>query len=163
MSYLRTPAGTAAALNPKIVMPRQLKALLIAMNGQFDPDSYAPRVPGVQTVSAMLEALVKDGYVRALPYADRQAVGFIDTKPVPLAALAQPDDRRAVQDAVAAMTDFVMQHLPSEALEISFEFESLTSIAQLEASLGAYEAKIRHLGTSAAHHLAKLRLMLRAD
>lgn len=163
MSYIRTPAGTAAALNPKIVMSRQAKALLIAMNGQFDPHSYASRVPGAQTVPAMLEMLVQDGYVRVAPYADVQTVGFVATKPAALTAVSQPDDHRAVQDAVAAMTDFVMQHLPNDALEISFELESLTSIAQLEASLGLYEAKIQHLGPSAVEHLAKLKRMMRAD
>lgn len=163
MSYIRTPAGTAAVLNPKIVMSRQTKALLLAMNGQFDPRSYESRVPGSQSVAAVLEALVGEGYVRALPYADGQTVGFVETKPTPLTPLAQRDNLRAVQDAVAAMTDFVMHHLPDEALEISFELEGLTSVAQLVASLGAYEAKIQHLGTSAVHHLARLRPMLRAD
>jgi hypothetical protein len=163
MSYFRTAAGTAAALNPKIVMPRQLKALLIAMNGPFDPHLYASRVSDGQTVPAMLEALVKDGYVRALPYNAGQTVGFVETKPTPLIPLAPRDDGRAVQDAVAAMTDFVMQHLPNDALEISFELESLTSIAQLKASLGLYEAKIQHLGPPAVGHLAKLRRMIRAD
>ena len=161
MSYIRTPAGTAAVLNPKIMMPRQLKALLIAMNGQFDPYFYASRVPGGLNVSGMLETLVKDGYIRALPNSDGQTVGFVETKPSPLTALSQADDHHAVQDAVAHMTDFVMQHLPDEALEISFELESLNSIAKLEASLGTYEAKIRQLGTPAIHHLATLKRMLR--
>ena len=163
MSYIRTPIGTAAVLNPKIVMSRQIKALLIAMNGQFDPRTYISRVPGLQTVQAMLETLVKDGYVRALPYADGQTIGFVETKPTPLNSSPLPDDRRTVQDAIAAMTDFVMNHLLDEALEISFELESLTSVAQLEASLGSYEAKIHHLGTPAVHHLATLRRMLRSD
>lgn len=163
MSYIRTPAGTAAALNPKIVMPRQVKALLIAMNGQFDPHSYASGVPGVQTVPDMLKMLVQDGYARVTPYADGQTVGFVATKPAALMPLAQADDDRAVQDAVAVMTDFVMQHLPNDALEISFELESLTSIAQLKASLGLYEAKIQHLGSSAVEHLAKLKRMIRAN
>lgn len=163
MSYIRTPAGTAAVLNPKIVVSRQVKALLMAMNGQFDPQSYISRVPGTQSVSDMLEALVKDGYVRALPYGDVQTVGFGDTKPAPLTPSAPRDDRRPVQDAVAAMTDFVMEHMPDQALEMSFELESLNSIVQLKASLAAYEAKIQHLGSSAALHLAKINRILRAD
>lgn len=163
MSYIRTQVGTAAALNPKVVMSRQVKALLIAMNGRFDPQSYVPRVPGVQTVPAMLEALVKDGYARVLPYAEDETVGFVETKPTPLFDSPQTDDRRAVQEAVAVMTDFVMEHLPREALEIAFELESLTSVNQLQASLGAYESKIRHRGYAAAQHLARLKQMLHVN
>lgn len=144
-------------------MPRQVKALLIAMSGQFDPGVYASRASGVLDVSDMLETLVRDGYVRALPDSEGQTVGFVAIKPAALMPLAQADDGRAVQDAVAVMTDFVMHHLPNDALEISFELESLTSIAQLEASLRLYEAKIQHLGPSAVEHLAKLKRMIRAD
>lgn len=161
MSYIRTSAGTAAVLNPKISMPRQLKALLIAMNGRFDPHFYESRMPGVLNMADMLETLIKEGYARALPDSDGQTVGPVDTEPAPLTALLQPADPRQVQDAVAEMTDFVMQNLPNEALEISFALESLNSIAQLEASLGDYEAKIRHLDVAAIQHLAKLKQILR--
>ncbi len=160
MSYTRTPAGTAAVLNPKIGMPRQLKALLLAMNGRFDPHNYASKVPGGLAVASMLETLIKDGYVKALSDVDFETVGFVSTRPALLNTLLQSDDLRAVHNAVGVMTDFAMQHLPNEALEISFALENFTTIAQLEASLGAYEKKIRHLGAPSTIHLEKLQGML---
>lgn len=174
MSYVRTPAGTAAVLNPKVVMPRPVKALLLAINGQFDPYLYTSRLADAGDVTAMLAELLRIGYVQDLPGAPRQTVGFVAPKAAaPIAApiapplespISSPGEKpnsRALQDAVADMTDFVMQHLPADALEISFALEALSSTAQLEASLGAYEAKIRHLGAPANTHLAQVKQLLR--
>ena len=160
MSYIRTPAGTAAVLNTKVAMPRPLKALLIAMNGQFDPYSYASRLPNGLDVSAMLEALVKAGYVRELSDTSSRTVEFVDTEAAQLDAWPEAVTHRSLQDAVASITDFVMRHLPDQALEIVLALEGLTSAAQLEASLKVYEAKIRHLGSAAVQHLAKVKQLL---
>lgn len=167
MNYTRTQAGTAAVLNPKIDMPRPMKALLISMIGDFDAHLYASRLRVEQNVPAILEALVRAGYICALPDTGSPYLGPAEaqvTRPV-----FQPGDSetlsdavsyRPLQDAVADITDFVMRHLPEDALEISFALEGLTSAAQLEASLHAYQARILHLGADAELHLAKLKRIL---
>ena len=168
MNYTRTEAGTAAVLNPKIEIPRPMKALLISMVGSFDTNLYASRFRGEQDVPAMLDALVKAGYIRALPGTDSPYVERVDapvSSPAPqqperLSVPANPVSARPLQDAVAAITDFVMSHMPDDALEISFALESLTTVAQLEASLRAYEIKIRPLGAIADQHLAVVKRML---
>jgi hypothetical protein len=177
MHYTRTQAGTAAVLNPKIEISRPMKALLISMVGGFDAKSYASRIRDGHDVPAMLEALVNAGYIRALPDTDTHT--DIDSPPVERfqshVARLQPQPQpqperflipsesvshRPLQDAVALMTDFVMNHLPGDALEMSFALEGLTSVTQLEASLRAYEAKIRHLGVTADQHLKQLKRIL---
>ena len=173
MHYTRTQAGTAAVLNPKIEISRPMKALLISMIGGFDAKSYASRHRDGHDVPAMLEALVNAGYIRALPDTDTHT--DIDNPPVvrvqaPVARLqpqpesflipSKPVSHRPLQDAVALMTDFMMNHLPGDALEMSFALEGLTSVTQLEASLRAYETKIRPLGVTAVQHLQPLKQIL---
>ena len=173
MHYTRTQAGTAAVLNPKIEISRPMKALLISMIGGFDAKSYASRIRDGHDVPAMLEALLNAGYIRALPGTDTHT--DIDSPPVERvqAQVARPQPQpeqlfipsapvshRPLQDAVALMTDFVMNHLPGDALEMSFALEGLTSVTQLEASLRAYETKIRHLGVAAVQHLQQLKRIL---
>ena len=177
MRYTRTPAGTAAVLNPKIEIPRPMKALLISMVGGFDARAYASRQRDGHDVPAMLEALVNAGYVHALPDTDGDIDIDIDIDSPPVervqAQVARPGPQlerllvpsasasfRPLQDAVDLMTDFVMSHLPGDALEMSFALEGLTSVAQLEASLRAYEMKIRHLGVIADQHLKQLKRIL---
>lgn len=183
MLYTRTQAGTAAILNPKIGMSRPMKALLISMIGDFDAKLYASRLRDGQDVPAMLEALANAGYIRALPgtgthdFADTDIDIDIDIVSPPVervqvqVARPQPQSERffippasvshrPLEDAVALITDFVMSHLPGDALEMSFALEGLTSVAQLEASLRPYEAKIRHLGVIADQHLQQLQRIL---
>ena len=177
MHYTRTQAGTAAVLNPKIEISRPMKALLISMIGGFDAKSYASRIRDGHDVPAMLEALVNAGYIRALPDTGTHTDTDIDIDSPPVerfqAQVARPQPQpehllipsesvshRPLQDAVALMTDFVMNHLPGDALEMSFALEGLTSVTQLEASLRAYETKIRHLGGTADQHLKQLKRIL---
>lgn len=175
MHYTRTQAGTAAVLNPKIEISRPMKALLISMIGGFDAKSYASRIRDGHDVPAMLEALVNAGYISALPDTDTHIDIDIDSPPVQrvqaqVARLQPQSERllvpagsvshRPLQDAVALMTDFVMSHLPDDALEISFALEGLTSIEQLKASLLAYETKIRRLGAIADQHLEQLKRII---
>ena len=175
MHYTRTQAGTDAVLNPKIEISRPMKALLISMIGGFDAKSYASRIRDGQDVPAMLEALVNAGYISALPDTGTHTHTDIDSPPVERVqaqvARLQPQpehllipsesvSHRPLQDAVALMTDFVMNHLPGDALEMSFALEGLTSVTQLEASLRAYETKIRHLGVTADQHLQQIKRIL---
>lgn len=176
MNYTRTQAGTAAVLNPKIEIPRPMKALLISMVGGFDAKLYASRLRDDQDVPAMLEALVNAGYIRALSDTDTDSVSVKRVEAQVTRLVTQPErlvpqperlfvqseslSHRPLQDAVAEITDFVMSYLPDDALEMSFALEGLTSVAQLEASLRAYETKIRHLGAIGDHHLAKVKRIL---
>ena len=177
MHYTRTQAGTAAVLNPKIEISRPMKALLISMIGGFDAKLYASRIRDGQDVPAMLEALVNAGYISALPDTDTHSYAHTDIVSPPVARVQaqvarpqpQPErfdiptasvSHRPLQDGIALMTDFVMNHLPGDALEMSFALEGLSSVAQLEASLRAYEAKIRHLGVTADQHLKQLKRIL---
>ena len=179
MHYTRTQAGTAAVLNPKADISRPMKALLISMIGGFDAALYASRLRDGQDVPAMIEALVNAGYIRALPdtetHAQTRTRTDIVAPPVERVqvqvARPQPQPERflipsgsvsyrPLQDAVALITDFVMSHMPGDALEMSFALEGMTSVAQLEASLRGYEAKIRHLGVTADQHLQQLKRIL---
>ena len=179
MHYTRTQAGTAAVLNPKTEISRPMKALLISMIGGFDAALYASRLRDGQDVPAMIEALVNAGYIRAVPDTETHAqtrtrtdivappvervqvqVARPQPQPEPFLIPSGSVSYRPLQDGVALITDFVMNYLPGDALEMSFALEGMTSVAQLEASLRAYEAKIRHLGVTADQHLQQLRRIL---
>lgn len=177
MNYTRTQAGTAAVLNPKIEIPRPLKALLISMDGGFDADAYASRLRIEQDVLAMLDTLLDAGYIQEQPstgsqYSDRAEIPVkrapyqappqrqAPPQPARSAAPHASASHRSLQDATEAITDFVMTYLPHDALEISFALEGLTSVAQLEASLHEYETKIRPLGDIAVQHLTNVKRIL---
>ena len=174
MNYTRTQAGTAAVLNPKIEIPRPMKALLISMIGGFDANLYASRLRDEQDVPAMIDALVRAGYIRALPDTGSPLVERVEAQvgrlvPQPARLVPQPErlgvvsesvSHRPLQDAIADITGFAMSYLPNDALEIAFAMEGVTSFAQLEATLGGYEMKIRHLGAIADQHLAKVKRLL---
>jgi hypothetical protein len=62
-----------------------------------------------------------------------------------------------LQQAIAAMSDFVSTHLPLESIEILLELERLSSVEQLMGSLKGYESLIAGIGEPARKHLAALR------
>jgi hypothetical protein len=62
-----------------------------------------------------------------------------------------------LQQAIAAMSDFVSTHLPLESIEILLELERLSSVEQLMGSLKGYEALIAGIGEPARKHMAALR------
>ena len=142
-------------------MPRPLRALLISIDAQFDVASYALRVPNAYNLLAMLDDLIDAGYVRTLADVKMETSDFVAPKAVPVSAPHEANNARALQDAIAEITEFVMQHLPQDALEICFSLESMSSAAQLQASLGLYIAKIEHLGGAATLHVTKVQRLLR--
>jgi hypothetical protein len=163
VSYMRTPAGTAAALNPQLGLPRPLRALLVAINGQFDPYTYASRLQGQMDLQSMLDTLQQAGYVHAVPKASGETVGSAAAQVARVDALPKARAASDLRDVVAVITDFVMSHLPDDSLEIILALEGLSSKAQLDANLGAYQDRIAHLGPVAAVHLTELRAMLRSS
>lgn len=154
--YIRTSAGTAAALDPQTLLPRPLKQLLVSINGQFEPLAYAARTQGLVDVQSMLDALESHGFVRPLPDSFNPAAGhsgFQDTAASTLPANLGFSDLR---DSIALMSDFVATHLPGAAIELILEIETLKDESGLRAFLRRYEPRIRHLGPPASAHLAEL-------
>jgi hypothetical protein len=62
--YVRTAAGTAAALNPLSKLSRQLRQLLVALDGSMPTSSYAARMSSPNDIGVMLEALLRHGLIR---------------------------------------------------------------------------------------------------
>ena len=164
MNYARTQAGTAAVLNPKVKMPRAMKVMLISMIGGFDSDFQASRPHAEHNVSALVEALLSAGYIRAVPEVGYPHVGPAEAPldrpacpPTRLAVLTGAASNRPFHDTIAHISDFVMSYLPGDAFESLFDLEGVTSAAQLNASLPTYERKIRPLGAIADQHLLNVK------
>lgn len=62
--------------------------------------------------------------------------------------------------AVNLMSDFVTQHLTSQALEIVIELERLSSVEELMQSLSSYEQLIRFASDKSRQHMLDLRTVL---
>ena len=68
------------------------------------------------------------------------------------------DDLRS---AILLMCDFVTMHMPTQSLELLLELESVTSPAELIASLPGYEAMVADFGEPARQHIAELHTLLK--
>jgi hypothetical protein len=58
------------------------------------------------------------------------------------------------------METFLLTHVPQIALQVLGEIERLTSIEQLQASLGAYQQMIRTTGAQGMQHFEQLTELL---
>ena len=59
--YRRTPAGTAVALNPRSTLPRKMRTLLIAIDGQTGESTYASGLSSFGDVPMLLRSLMDAG------------------------------------------------------------------------------------------------------
>jgi hypothetical protein len=62
--YIRTTAGTAAALNPLAKLPRNLRQLLVAIDGSTPSSTYAARMAIPGDIDVLLEVLQRAGLIR---------------------------------------------------------------------------------------------------
>lgn len=154
--YIRTSAGTAAALNPLSLLPRPLKQLLVAISGQFEPFAYAARTQGLVDVKSMLETLESYGFVRPVSASSNPVAGDSGFRDAAMSTVPDNLGFGELSDRIALMSDFVAANLPEDAIELILEFEALNDESDLSAFLRHYEPRIRHLGPPAAAHLAAL-------
>jgi hypothetical protein len=62
--YIRTTAGTAAALNPMTKLPRHLRQLLVSIDGSTPTSTLALRIAREDDIDVLLEALQRVGLIR---------------------------------------------------------------------------------------------------
>ena len=189
--YIRTTAGTAAALNPLAKLPRNLRQLLVAIDGSTPSSTHAARMANPADIDVLLELLERAGLVRqAAPagaqHGDAAVVQPSQDAAAPVAVAAAPSAPVAdafanfgsetapaglrptgavyyeLGNVISLMSDFVTRHLPERSLEIVLALEGLASIGQVVSSLDDYRTLITPLGDPAQHHLAELQRMLDA-
>jgi hypothetical protein len=84
--YIRTTAGTAAALNPLAKLPRNLRQLLVAIDGSTPSSTLAARMANQGDIDVLLEVLQRAGLIRqsgpAGSLAGDAAAGLPSVKPV---------------------------------------------------------------------------------
>lgn len=84
--YIRTAAGTAAALNPLVKLPRNLRQLLVAIDGETPASAHAARMAGQGNIQVLLDTLQLSGLIRhASPAGERlgdAAADFLAVEPV---------------------------------------------------------------------------------
>lgn len=61
--YIRTAAGTAAALNPLVNLPRTLRQLLVAIDGSTPTSTHAMRMGSQGDIDVLFEALLRAGLI----------------------------------------------------------------------------------------------------
>lgn len=73
--YRRTPAGTAAALNPRSTLPRKMRTLLIAIDGQTGESTYASGLSSFGDVPMLLHSLMDAGLLELASAAQTPGAG----------------------------------------------------------------------------------------
>lgn len=164
-NYVRTAAGTAAVTNPRVFLPTRMRALLARVDGQASSlESLQGLAPS--DIESMLESLRRVGYVDVVGSGEASAPVVQSESPArelsgsPSNANATVLNDDAVPRAIALMSDFVWTHLSSEALEILFALEGLSTLAQLRAGLAPYRNRVVLLGPVGSEHLRELNALL---
>jgi hypothetical protein len=81
--YIRTTAGTAAALNPMAKLPRNLRQLLVAIDGSTSSSTFAARMANQGDIDVLLDVLQRAGLIRqAGPMGARHGDAAADLLPV---------------------------------------------------------------------------------
>ena len=62
--YIRTATGTAAALNPLVKLPRNLRQLLVAIDGETSTSTHAARMANQGNIQVLLDTLQLAGLIR---------------------------------------------------------------------------------------------------
>ncbi|GAC1529250.1 MAG: hypothetical protein NVS2B4_07530 [Ramlibacter sp.] len=162
--YVRTKSGTVAATDPRVFLPRRIRALLASLNGTANPALDRASTWSEDDMASMLDSLLAAGYV------ERRDDG---TEPVPLGSASTPTSSASAgaqarsmgsvdtsAAILALISDFVMTHLPAQALQILFELDGLRTPEQFKAARARYVNHIAFLGGTASQHLAELDALL---
>jgi len=73
--YRRTPEGTAAALNPRSTLPRKMRTLLMAIDGQTHESTYASGLSSFGDVPRLLHSLMDAGLLEVASAAQTPGAG----------------------------------------------------------------------------------------
>lgn len=182
---IRTNQGRLEAFNSHSSLPDDLRMLLKFIDGKrnevdlqrvLKPHICAPEkiqcLIDLGLVTSILDSIMeqtkKDSVIEA----------YSETMPAQLpafGAFSQPftvtnsqhmlppeKTASALNDAKTLMENFLLQEAPSLAMTMLGDIEEITTMSQLQASLGAYELMIKNNTPNAAAHLAELRQMLEA-
>jgi len=149
--YKRTVSGEAAALNHLAPLPHELRTLLLSVEGSSPEQTVVKTVPPPGDAAALLESLLQQGYIEIVP---------TGAPPVAHAGAMPSSAHYQLGSAITLMSDFVLQHLPADSLEIMLALEGLSSVEQVIASLKDYEAMVAAAGPAAVRHLEELRALL---
>lgn len=156
MPYTRTDKGTAAVTNPRVLLPRRMRAILVSIDGYTDPLRAAQNCSPAEAQS-LVDELCQLGYIVANSAPQPAVQGRpLAPQPTPVPYMPVAD----VKSAVSLMNDFVMQYLPNQALHILFALERLDRIELLQQALPAYASQITSLGAPADRHLKELQRLL---
>lgn len=135
--YIRTAAGTAAALNPLAKLPRNLRQLLVAIDGSTPSSSFAARMAGQGDIDVLFDVLQRAGLIRhtgpAGPQHSDAAAKLASVQSVaraPVVALAaSPSRAPEVIPAPAPLLDVVNHPAPVTTTDTA------AHIAQTDATL----------------------------
>ena len=118
--YIRTRAGTDAVLNPLVQLPRNLRQLLVAIDGSKPSSAYAARMGSPGDIDVLLEVLQRAGLIRQADPAgtrygdaapDVRSVKPVDHAPA-AASPASPQSTPEVAPSPVAAQDLVSRPVP---------------------------------------------------
>lgn len=184
---VRTIQGRLAAFNAQSDLAADLRQLLRSLDGKRDQQDFENMLADrgdmpVQLLQLMAMGLVQeasDSRGNETNHSSR-STAYLPTLPAALTplcateisprlaterhdkAMPQPSAQLLAQ-CKADMEIFLLMHAPLVAVELIRDIENLSNLAQLKASLSAYEQIIQSTGHLGWTHLAQLRELLAHD
>ncbi len=170
--FVRTPQGRISAFDTASTLPQALKILLRGLDGKTSLHQLSQSYATWHTLADYMEQLIAAGLVEdktpspAIPHPQATAappITWASTEPQTLNTFTKPSlslealESQKVLQATDLMATFVLTYLPSHAMQILKELESVRLLNQLQASLLSYETLALTAGPAGQEHLTRLR------
>ena len=180
----RTNQGRLEAFNALSALPDDLRLLLKFIDGKRDQQDLQRALKNDICSPANLQKLLDQGLVQEASHGHRkeenagpQPHAYLPTLPAGLSPIqplhvdaqhirsTRDDNAAIINDALltqvkSEMETFLLTHAPQVALQVLGDIERLTSLGQLEASLGSYQQMISATGILGMTHLRQVRARL---
>jgi hypothetical protein len=188
--YQRTEEGQWAAYNPESALPRKLKSLLKVIDGKTSMAVYVETLSAFGDVQAVFASMFAARLIEPVTASEMVRVNAPQPAPVQeillqptpsydwsqtvqpatlstnvaqnskLDTMQKLEAQSALAHAVGLMSDFILVHLPAQAMDVLRELEELQSIEQLAATFGGYEQIVGQAGPASQAHLVQIKKII---
>lgn len=183
MIYDKTELGQFAAYDVGSTLPRKLRTLLIFINGKTESEEIVAKLRAYGDVQALIDALETAGLIeQSEPNIGKQRIAAkASAHEVPLsqqvallsnkygwaesntASSSDVEDIKAALELTVmrktreAMSDFILQHLPSQSFVMLAELDKVRTYPELERIYAKFEPVAMSVGTTGEAHWNTLR------
>lgn len=151
--YEKTDIGRSALKDFSSPLPRKLRSLLVAIDGNTHLTQYVKNLSAFGDVQSMFNSLIQNGYIKHRD-ANNSAVKRVEF----FTSITSQQAR--LTNCITQISNFFTDHMPERAIEMILIFEGINSLHELETNLPGYEKMIASLGSVAQQHIQALKQQL---